>query len=63
MKDVTALCAEGGFLLTKFVSNNKNVLASFPERERRKCLQGQELKLGTLPTEKAFGIYWNIKKY
>ena len=61
-KDVTAMCAEGGFQLTKFVSNSKDVLVSIPERERSKGLQDQELRLGTLPTEKALDIHWNIEK-
>ena len=62
MKDVTTMFAEGGFWLTKYVSNNKDVLVSISEGERRKGFQDQELKLGTLPTEKAVGIYWNTEK-
>ena len=62
MKDVTSMCAEGGSWITKFVSNNKDVLVSIPEGERRKGLQDQELRLGTLTTEKALGIHWNIEK-
>ena len=62
MKDVTAMCAEGGFRLTKFASNSKDVLVSIPEGKRRKGLQDQELSLGALPTEKALGIHWNIEK-
>ena len=62
MKDMTAMCAEGGFQLTKFLSNNKDVVVSIPEGESRKGLQDQELSLGTLPTEKALGIHWNIEE-
>ena len=56
-----ALCAEVGFHLTKFVSNSKYVL-SMPEGDRRKGLHDQELRLGTLPTEKALDINWHIKE-
>ena len=63
MKDVTAMCAEGGFRLTKFVSNSRDVLVSIPEGERRKGLQDQELRLGTLSTENVLGIHWNIEKH
>ena len=62
MKDVIAMCAEGKFRLTKFVSNSKDVLVSISGWERRKGLQDLELRLRTLPTEKALGIHWNIEK-
>ena len=62
MKDVKALCVEGGFHLTKFVRNSKHVLSSIPEGDRRKGLHDQELTLGTLPSEKALGINWDIKE-
>ena len=35
MKDVRAMCAEGSFHLTEFVSNIKDSLLSIPEEERR----------------------------
>ena len=62
MKDVKGLCAEGGFHLTKFVSNSKHILLSIPEGDTRKGLHDQELRLGTLPTEKALGIHWDKKE-
>ena len=40
IKDVKALCAEGGFHLTKFVSNSKHVLLSISE-DRKKGLHDQ----------------------
>ena len=59
IQGVRRICADGGFHLTKFVSNNKHVLASIPEDECTEGVLDQNLKFGTLPTEKALGIYWN----
>ena len=61
MKDVKALFVGEGFHLTKFVINSKHVLLSMPEMDRRNGLQDQELRLGTLRTEKALGINWDKK--
>ena len=44
------------------MSNSGDVLVSISEGETRKGLQDQELRLGTLPTEKAVGSHWNIEK-
>ena len=62
IKDITAMCAKGGFWISKFVNNRKDVLLSIPESEKRKSLEDQEPRLGTLPTEKALGIHWNIEE-
>ena len=39
MKNVKSMCQEGGFNLTKFASNSKNVLQSIQEEDRK---MGQE---------------------
>ena len=62
IRDVRKICADGGFHLTKFVSNNKQVLASIPEDERRKTVFDQDLESGMLPTKKTLGIYWNTEE-
>ena len=62
MKDVTAMCAEGGFRLTKFESNSKDVLVAIPEGERRKDIQVHDLRPESLQKEKALGIHWNMKE-
>ena len=59
---VRKICADGGFHLTKFVSYNKQVLASIPEDECRKSVFDQDLEFGMLPTEKAWVIYWNTEE-
>ena len=70
MKDVKVPCAEGGFHLTKFVSNSKHVLLSMPEGDRRKSLHDQESRLERstdlqrkhLSTEKALGTNFDLKE-
>ena len=64
MKDVKALCAEGGFHLTKFVSNSKHILllSIYLKETTEKGLHDQKLRLGTLPTEKAVAMHWDIKE-
>ena len=52
-------CKAGGFNLTKFVSNNKELLLSIPESKRRQGVKDQDLS-GDLPTDKALGICWDI---
>ena len=51
----------GGFRLTKFISNNKQLLWSVPEQERRLGRKNQEFP-GGLPNKEALEIYWNLKE-
>ena len=44
------------------LSNSKQVLASIPAEECRKCGLDQDLGFGMLPTEKVLGIYWNTEE-
>ena len=62
IQGVRKIFANEGFHITKFVSNDKQVLASIPEDERRKCVLDQDLEFGMLPTEKVLGIYWNTEE-
>ena len=60
LHEVIKLCAEGGFRLTKFVSNK--VLQSIPEVNRRDALKNIDINSGSgLPTERALGINWDIE--
>ena len=54
VKDVINMCKSGGFHLTKFISNNKELLLSVPENQRRMRVKDQDLS-GDLPNEKALG--------
>ena len=60
IENVKAMCLSGGFKLTKFLSNNKKVLQSIPEEDRRKGVKDKDL-VGDLPSEQALEVLWNTE--
>ena len=58
LNNVKAICASGGFKLTKFLSNNKQVLQSIDEADRRQGVKDKDL-MGDLPAERALGMLWD----
>ena len=50
-----------GFHLTKFISNNKELLFSVPEHQRRMGVKDQDFS-GELPNEKVLQICWNLRE-
>ena len=61
VKNVINMCKSGGFNLTKFISNSRELLISIPEDKRRPGIKDLTL-LGDIPVERALGIQWNISK-
>ena len=59
---VKNLCSNGGFNLTKFISNNAAVLILLPDGSRRAAVKDEELALGSLPENKVWGVKWNTEK-
>ena len=55
VKNVVEMCKGGGFHLTKFISNNRELLISIPEDQSRNGVKTANL-IGDLPIEKALGI-------
>ena len=53
IKRVKEMCAAGGFNLTKFICNRKNVLMSIPDIHRRERVRNTDLVKEGLPTKKA----------
>ncbi len=47
-KELKSLCASGGFKLTKWISNNRAVLASIPESERAMVIKNLDLETDNL---------------
>ena len=62
IRKVKELCVKGGFNLTRFTSNNEDVLMSIPDEDRRKNVSDETLTFGKLPEDKALGVKWNISK-
>ena len=58
-ESLRSLLQRGGFRLTKWISNETEVLSSVPESERAPSVQS--LTLDELPTERTLGVQWNIK--
>ena len=52
------LLAKGGFRLTKWISNSKEVMTSLPESERAPSVK--KLVLDKTMVERALGLQWNV---
>ncbi|XP_072051635.1 uncharacterized protein [Amphiura filiformis] len=59
VSDLTNLCKDGGFKLTKWLSNSREVLQSVPEDDRAETTKTLDLKNEELPSEKVLGLLWS----
>jgi len=53
------LLKKGGFRLTKWLSNNRDVLVEIPERERASSVVNLDIE--DVPTACALGLKWNVE--
>ncbi|XP_033642413.1 uncharacterized protein LOC117302547 [Asterias rubens] len=60
VRQLREVLASGGFRLTKWISNSREVLRSVPESERAKGVPTLDLDQ-TLPAERALGVLWDIE--
>ena len=51
---------KGGFTLTKFISNKKDILYQIADALQRDGAKDKDLT-GSLPTERALGIFWDAE--
>ena len=58
MEDLRGLLTEGGFWLTKWLSNDHGVLATVPEADRVASVTNLDLE--ELPEERTLGILWDV---
>ncbi|KAK3748502.1 hypothetical protein QZH41_000352 [Actinostola sp. cb2023] len=55
------ILAKGGFRLTKFLSNSRNVLANIPTSEVSCSVTSLDLQVDSLPVERVLGVLWNAE--
>ena len=60
IEHVKAMCSSGVIKLIKFLSNNKRVLQSIPEEDRRKGIKDKDL-IGDVSSQQSLGVLWNIE--
>ena len=60
-KEIQQLLVKGGFQLTKWISNNREVMSAFPANERAPNVKDLDLKSDELPVDRALGIHWNVE--
>jgi len=62
VRDMTELMAKGGFHLTKWLSNKREVLQEIPSSERAKSISSMNLDLDDFPSDRTLGVLWNVNE-
>ena len=62
MKRTQADLQHDGLKLHKVVSNNEEVVSSFPPEERAKGLNDLVLGIDSLPVQRSLGMWWDLNK-
>ena len=60
IQQLSVLLPKGGFHLTKFISNSREVMADIPESERAKSVKNLDLE--KLPMDRALDMQWNVEQ-
>ena len=61
VKQLTELLACGGFRLTKWISNCREVLETIPDEDRAKQVKNLDMSYDKLPVERALGAIWDVE--
>ena len=61
-KQLQTLLARGGFKLTKWMSNHRQVLSEFPAEERAPAIKDLDVTSESLPVDRALGIHWDVEQ-
>lgn len=60
-QELVSLCSEGGFSLTKWMSNRSAVLDVIPESHSAKCKEQLDMELDLVMVERVLGVEWSIQ--
>lgn len=60
-EELVALCAKGGFKLTKWINNRRTVLAAIPQQKRAMEVKDLNLDNDALPMQRALGVQWDVQ--
>ena len=60
--ELLSLLSKGGFCLTKWISNSREVMNSIPKLEWSKGASDLHLSSDNLPLQRVFGLHWNVDK-
>ena len=61
IKSTKCLLAKGGFNLSKFISNSKDVVEGIPKEQRASGIKELDLARDVLPIERALGVQWCVQ--
>ena len=59
--NVKKICGAGGLRLTKFISNDREVLSSILTEDHAPNIKNVHLNYDELPIERTLGMQWNIE--
>lgn len=62
INELTEMLSLGGFHITKWISNSRDVIQSVPIDDRSSDVKSCELENDRLPTERALGVKWMIEE-
>ncbi|KAK7899128.1 hypothetical protein WMY93_019981 [Mugilogobius chulae] len=60
-KELVALCSDGGFRLTKWLSNRPAVMNAVPLFQRATSMEQLNMELDSVSVERVLGLEWSIK--
>ncbi|XP_014673951.1 PREDICTED: uncharacterized protein LOC106814170 [Priapulus caudatus] len=61
VKDLQAVLSHGGFHISKWISNSREVMNSIPASERAKEVKDLDLNQDILPIDRALGVQWCVE--